>query len=133
MDIQTIALIVPLATTHVGGNYDFNNHNPGLGIELSTDSIAYSALYLKSNSFRRDSVYLAGSYLIKKDNFTYSFGLALANGYEELYKSGYLMTPVVSIQYKDFRIVTTYPTAGIACQSGDVCGDFINLQYVYEF
>lgn len=122
-------LIIPLATTHIGGG-DFDNSNPGIGIEYKQDNnYVFSATYLKENSYSEPSLYLA----ISKEFGMFAAGFAVANGYEKVSDSGVLVVPVFGVQYKSFRIVTTFPAAQIFCPPNQDCGDFVNLQYVHSF
>ena len=124
-------LIIPFSTTHIGSG-DFNNHNPGLGIEYKSD-LVYSAMYLKHNSYNESSLYLTVSKEHNINDFSYSYGLTVANGYEAVNESGLLLTPVISVTYKNIRIATSFPAGQLFCPEGVECADFVNVQYVYGF
>lgn len=126
-------LIIPLATTHIGGG-DFDNTNPGIGFEYrKNNNYVYSATYLDQNSYSERSLYLAVSREFKYKAVDLSAGVAAASGYEQVTDSGILVVPVFSLSYKSFRIVTTWPSAQVFCPPDQDCGDFVNLQYVYSF
>lgn len=126
-------LIVPLATTHIGGG-DFNNENYGIGGEYKDmNDYVFCALYLANNSYSERSLYLSASKEFDFKHHSASAGLAVANGYEAISDSGILVTPVFSLTYESFRIATSFPAAQIFCPPGEDCGDFVNLQYVHEF
>ena len=135
-------LIVPLATTHIGGG-DFDNTNPGIGIEYKKDNnYVYSATYLRENSYSEPSIYLAASketeanfWIFKtfKKETILSAGIAAGSGYEKISDSGILVVPIFGIRYEGFRVITSFPAAQIFCPPGQDCGDFVNLQYVHEF
>lgn len=127
------SLIIPLATTHIGpGHNRVNNENRGLGIEYSGD-YTYSATYLAKNSYSERSIYLSASKKYQFKDVSMFAGLTLASGYERISDSGLIIAPIYGVQYKSFRIVTTFPAANLACPTGSNCADFFTLLYTHKF
>lgn len=155
-------LVVPAVSRHVGGGVDvgavntsakpapgysaspsiapvqtnntsLNDNNYGIGIELVDDGVFYSLILINSNSYKKTSAFVGVSKEIKiSANIYYSYGVTVANGYSDLNGSSYLVSPNMTLRYKNIRVLTTYPAAAILCKKNE-CADIINLQYVMPF
>lgn len=142
------SIIVPVFTAHTNDT-GFNNKNHGLGLEIKTNKASYSITAIDKNSHNESSVYLSVSRIkaIKRGVYL-SAGIIAASGYKDSKGSNVIIFPVVSAQFYNLRISTTYPSAQLLCDnrgqntvkhSGGVdsydipCSDIINIQYIQEF
>jgi len=134
-------LIIPFLTTHIGTdsyNEDdidkpFNENNYGLGVELEKDNLLYSAVYFANNSYYNRSLYASISKEHHIKEFSLSYGVAVATGYDYLTSSGVVFTPVFAIKLGNIRIVTSYPFSHTFHPENIDPADFVNVQAVIGF
>lgn len=136
-------LIIPLATTHIGSNtyidnsnveHDYNEQNHGLGFEKTHSGYAFGVVYLANNSYGNKSLYIYGAKEIKLNkDWTFSYGAALASGYDLISDTGIIASPVFAIQYHDIRFVTTYPGSALTHPDDQPAADSVNAQIVFSF
>lgn len=133
-------LVVPVYTTHIieRGQYDYNESNPGLGLEYRTAHYMVGAMHAV-NSYEKPANYL---YVAKPVLFKgLSLGLLAMtnqaityNKAGEVAEFGTVVTPITAYEYKYFRISTSYPFAKLSAKQTDVeKADLVNVQLVYKF
>lgn len=130
-------LVIPTYTQHiiVQGDYKYNEHNPGLGIENHTESYTVGYAYAR-NSYYLNSHYAYVTVPIVSSNLR--VGLLVATNYIKdipTEETGVLVTPVLSWEYKYLRIVSSYPMAKVIMPKDKYTNisDIVNVQLVIPF
>lgn len=133
-------LVVPVYTAHIveKGNYQYNESNPGLGLEYRTHN--YHIGYMHAvNSYGKPANYL----YIAKPIIVKGFSLGLLSmtnqaitysAKREVTKYGTILTPILAYEYKSFRLSTSYPFAKLSTKADDIeKADLVNIQFIYKF
>jgi hypothetical protein len=123
--VATDKLFLMTVSHHTEDNSQYNNINIGLGYEhTNSNDIGYQ-LGVYKNSLYSTSTFIGGHYQKEvKKGIILGGSISLVSGY---YKT-ITPVPLFSVQYKNIRLVTSYPMASAA---GYV--DVINLQFVFKF
>lgn len=136
----SVRLVVPVYTTHIveRGTYDYNESNPGLGIEYKTHEYSFGYMHAV-NSFNKPANYLYAS----KSMLFKGFSLGILSQTNQgvtfnpdgsVYKYGIVTTPILAYEYKHFRLSTSYPFAKLGAKEDDVeTADLVNIQFIYKF